>query len=895
MTVRPASRRASGRRAAADKPPRLAEWLVRLSLAEDDLDAVLGDLAEDYAVLRDRKGTPSARQWYWRQTAISIGPNLRRRTRCVMEALLQEIGYGWRMICRRPIVTAVALVSLAIGITLPAVVFSLLNAVLFRPLPVADPGALGVVLEVRSTGINHNLPYPDFADYRAAQRSFADLAAYAQQDVNLRMGAESRVIPGELVSGSYFSTLGIAVRAGRGLTEADDRPGAAPVAVAGEGLWRQLTGRHIAQGFSPQSWTMNGHAFSVVGVAAAPFRGMFVGRDAQIWLPIAAQPLLNGPRSDLRARRTASWLTVIGRLRPGVTREAAALDLNRIEAALAPTVGRAQPKSFTVVPGRQGDSNLSRTARSPLILLLGAGVLVLLVASANVASLLLARANERAREMAVRAALGARRIRLARLVVVETMIIGVIGAVVALVAARSLVTLVVPFMGSYGGAVALDVSLDWRVVGFVTGLGFTVTALAAIAPAFAALGGSSSNALGEGGRSSSEGPAASRVRRGLVVAQFALSLSLVVAAVLSARTVHNLAVLPTGFDIDHVALVTVDLGAAQYDPERSRSYVNTALDRVSALPGVRAAGFARVVPLGFGGSRTSVIVPGYQPGEDEDMEINFNTVSPAYFDAMGIRLIAGRVFDERDTPERPGVAVVNQTMAARYWARAGAVGQRIRFQEKGPDIEVVGVVQDVKYRMLREDARPSFYEPFAQSSGRGGVVHVRTWADPGQVVGVVRRTLVATDPNVPIATVRTLRDQATVNLTDERLAMLIAVTLGGAALLLAAVGLYGSMSYAVGQRTRELGVRVALGASLADIRRLVLGQGLALCIAGTVLGSGLAMVFGRAIEHRLFGVTARDPWTLAASAIILSTVAVVACWIPARRATRVDPAQALRA
>lgn len=733
-----------------------------------------------------------------------------------MEAFVQDLQYGWRMICRRPAVTTVALISLVVGITLPAVVFSLLNAVVFKPLPVANPNELAIVHEVRTTGINHNLPYPDFVDYRNAQHSFTDLAAYAGRDITVRVGGESRVLAGELVSGNFVSLLGVSLRAGRAISDADDRPSSESVAVVSEGLWREMTGRDVADGFSPQIVIVNAQEFAIVGVAAAPFRGMQLGRDARIWLPIHAQPLLEGPGSpNYVTRRTASWLTLIGRLRPGVTREAAAVDLNHIELALAPAVGRPQPKLLTMAAGRQGDSSLPRAASSGLMMLLGAGVLVLLVAAANVASLLLVRASERVREMAVRAALGA---------------------------------------------------------------------LRALTP----------DAFSEGGRTASEGRAASRVRGTLVVTQFALSLSLVVACLLSARTVYNLRTLPTGFDIDRIALVGVDPEAAQYDLTRSRSYMAAAAERVAALPGVRAVGVARVLPLGFGGSRTTVIVPGYQPSPDEDMELNFNTATPSYFEAMGIRLLDGRFFGDRDTRERPRVVVVNETMASRYWPRGNAVGQRIRFAQDGPDIEVVGIAQDVKYRMLREDARPSFYIPYAQSGARGGTLHVRTWDDPGAVVTTVRQALTGVDANVPITMVRTLRDQAALNVTDERLAMFIALTLAGAALLLAAVGLYGSMSYAVGRRTRELGVRLALGATVADIWRLILGQGLKLCILGTALGSGVALAFGRSIEHRLFGVTGRDPLTLVLSAAILSVVAIIACWIPARRAMKVDPAHALR-
>ncbi len=878
----------------ASRPPRVAQWLMRISLSDDDAEAVFGDFVEDHAAIAARSGASAADRWFWRQALASFFPNVGRRLRGGMEAFIRDLGYSWRMICRRPAITTVAVLSLVIGITLPAMVFSLLNAVVFRPLPLERPDELVIVHEIRSTGINHNLPYPDFIDYRKAQRGLTDLAAYSMREVTIRTGGESRVVAGELVSGGFFPLVGVPIRAGRGIVESDDRPGGELVAVVSEGLWRELTGSDVER-FAPQTLTVNAQDFSVVGLTTGTFRGMQVGRDARIWLPLHALPLIAGRGSpNLLTRRTASWLTLIGRLRPGATRESAALDLNRVEAALAPEVGRQRPKSLTLAPGRQGDSSLPARASSGLLLLLGAGVLVLLVAAANVASLLLARAYERIREMAIRTALGARRTRLANLVLSETVILGVIGTALALVGSRWSAALVVPLMAQFGDSIVLDTSIDGRVIAFVASLAVIIIGLTAIAPARGALRALTSGALAEGGRTASEGRGVARVRSALVVSQFALSLSLVVSCVLCARTVFNLQTLPTGFDVDHIALFTVEPSAAQYDVARSRSYMASVQQRVAGLPGVRAADFGRIVPLGFGGSRMTVIIPGYQPSADEDMELNYNVAAPGYLDAMGIRLREGRYFDTRDTADRPGVIVVNQTMAGRYWPRGSAVGARVRFSEDGPDIEIVGVADDVKYRMLREDPRPSFYVPYAQSSALDGVLHVRTSGDPAAVLTSVRQALTEVDANVPVITVRTLQDQAALNVNDERVAMIIALTLAGAALLLAAVGLYGSMSYAVRQRTRELGVRLALGATVADIRRLVLGHGLRLCAVGTVLGSFAAIASARLIEHRLFGVTAGDPVTLIVSAAILATVALAACWIPARRAMRVDPAHALR-
>jgi predicted permease len=879
--------------------PRVASWIVSVSLAEDERDAVLGDLQEEFEAIAAGHGVAAARRWYWKQTLVSLAPNVRRRVGRPtpaahrerghrVDSIFQDLRYGVRMIRRHPIVTSVAAISLLVGISLAAVVFSLLNAVLLRPLPVVSPDRLTVMLSMRPDGVNHNFAYPDYADLRARQRALTDMAAYSREEITLRLDGGSQVVAAELVSGSYFSTLGVRMLYGRPLADADDRPGAVPAVVVSEAQWQQVAG---GAPFSPRTIVVNSREFSIAGVVAAPFQGMEVGRDVRVWAPLHAHPTI-ADASDFLTRRTVSWLTVIGRLRPESTLKSAAADLNAAEASLAPNVGRKSPFQLTFVPGRQGDSLLPQLTAAPLTLLLGAALLVLLVACANVANLMLARATGRAREIAVRAALGAARFRLARLVLIETLLIGLGSSAVALIVARWLTDLAIPLMARFGQPIALDASLDWRVAVFVVGLGLASTVLAAVAPMIGVFRTSSAAALGDG-RVTADAPGGLRLRRTLVVAQFALSLALVCCATLLARTVYNLRTLSTGFDIDHVALLGVDPSAGQYQQPRLAAYVAEAQSRLAQVPGVRAVGFGRVIPLGFGGARTSIIVPGYKPGDGEDMEINFNEVTPSYLDAMGIPLRAGRVFDDRDVTGRPLVAIVNETMARRYW-NGQAIGRPLKFGPREPDVEIVGIAADVKYRMLREEARPSFYLPLAQGQIGTGVLHVRTHGDPRLLLDTLRSSLAGLDSAVPVTVARTLRAQADLNLNDERMAMLIALALGGAAVLLAAVGLYGSMSYVLGRRMRELGVRVALGATAGDIRRLVLGQGLMLSVLGTVAGAAFALAMARAIENRLFGVGPADAPTLMVSALLLWLVALLASWVPARRASRVDPVEALR-
>jgi putative ABC transport system permease protein len=885
------------------KPPRIAEWLIAASFGADDRDPAMGDLAEEFVAIADREGLRRARRWYWTQTRRSVWPNLRRRLsgrfdrprglpdspkERLMNSLAQDFRFGWRMLRRRPLLTLVSVLSLVVGLSGALVVFGLLDAAVLRPLPVADPDRIAVVLEQRTSGVNHNFSYGDFSEFRDTLTAFKDVVAISRAQISVGRVDGSDVVAGELVTGGYFQALGIRMRIGRGLGLADDERAAPPAAVVSESLWQRYN-RPALDG-----WTvsLNSQAFTVVGVAAAPFSGMEVGRDTRVWAPLRFQPILDPSNGRNLLELPTSWLTVMGRLKPGVTLEQAGRELTRVEATLPKLPNRDQMRRLFAAPGAQGDSMLPGIIASPLQLLLAVAGLVLAVACANVAGLLIARASERERELAVRTALGASRGRLARLLLVEAGLIGA-GAIAAAVGVASIATrLAVPLLSPFGEAVALDLSLDWRVFGFGAALALGSTLLVGLIP-LATVRRSLAPALAESSRGASASRGRTAVRQGLVGIQFALSLALVAVAMLLGRTFVNLRTLPTGFDLPHIAVAQVDPNAAQYSPERIEQYVQDAGERLRALPGVRGVGFARVLPLDFGGSRATIVVPGYAAGADEDMEINFNVVTDGYFDAMGIALRDGRSFDNTDVRNGPRVAVVNETMARRYWRGQRAVGLSFGFDEKNP-ILVVGVVPDVKYRMLREDAGPSFYLSTRQSRQTPGAFHVRTTGSPDAMMDAIRRTLAEADAAVPITRARTLADQADVNLASERMAMTIALGLSFAALLLAAVGLYAAMAHTVGQRRREIGVRLALGAVPGDVRRLVLRQGLVVAAVGSVAGAGLAIVLARNVEARLYGVTPSDVPSLLMSIGLLSVVAVLASWVPARRAARVDPVEALR-
>ena len=498
-----------------------------------------------------------------------------------MSSLLQDVRFGWRMARRRPLFTAVALVSLAAGMSAATIVFSLLNAVALRPLPLTKPDDLGLVLERRERGMNHNFSYGDYLDLRGGAQSFADLTAYSAMQAALGRDDGAEMVAGELVAGNYFGTIGATMRLGRGLTESDDRADGPAAVVISESLWRQVGGASTA--LDDRTIFLNGQPFVVVGVTAAPFQGMQVGRAARFWAPLRFKQVLDPSEGgDPLKRPTASWLTLLGRVRHNVTFAKAADDLNRLEAGLPKTPNRPRTRRFSVLPGRQGDSMLPEVAASPLRLLLGAAGIVLFVACANVAGLLLARSGEREREMALRAALGASWGRLIRLLLAEAAILGVGATAAALLVSAVATRLAVPLLAQWGNAVTLDVSLDWRVLTFAAAMGALATAACGLAPIVVTLRRRLGLSLADGGRSASSGRRRALMRRGLVTTQFALSLALLVVAMLLVRTLHNLRTLPTGFDVDHLAVLEVDPRVAQYSPSRTSAYLDRAAARLAA-------------------------------------------------------------------------------------------------------------------------------------------------------------------------------------------------------------------------------------------------------------------------------------------------------------------------
>ena len=876
------------------KPPRLARWILEWFTVSADHDAVVGDLCEEFE-FRAARSSSQARVWFWLQVLRSLPSVLRRRWRSTMDALWQDLRFSWRLSRHRPIVSLVAVSSLIVGMSLVLVVFSLLNAIVFRPLPVRSPGEVVNVLEQRTDGVNHNFSYPDFYDLRAAQQTMADMAASSQMRVSTRLGSATVILNGEMVSGSYFNMLGVPVTSGRPILESDDRPGQPPIAVVSERLWRQW-GRPIPLQAS-ETVSFNETSYAVVGLVPDSFSGLQTGRVSDVWIPAIHQNIIAAApgRPPVQTARNSRWLDVFARRKPGVTDAAMAADLIRVDTGLAQAEGRSEPRKFFVEDGSHGIESMATSAAPTLRTLFAAALVVLLVACANVANLLMARVNERRRELAMRLALGASRTRLIRLLFVEALVLGGGSAAVALVVANLGAAAASSFLISFGERVVLDLSIDWRTVAFTFGLGLSATIVSSLTPALHLVKDANAGQLADGSRSATSGRFAARARTTLLVVQFALSLVLVVTALLLVRTVMNLRSTPTGYAINEVALLNVSPRAARYDAARAQTYMATVSDRLQREPGVRSVGFARVPPVNFGGSRDSVVIIGYTPRKDEDMQMNFNEVAGDYFGALGLQILDGQALPTTRRTGGPIPAVVNATMARRYWQSKRAVGQQFYLgDETGPLAEIVGVAADAKYRSMREAVLPSFYVPLSTQQVRDGSWHVRVAGDPDAALSGLRRAIAEADPLVPVTRSVTLRGQQSMNITDDRLAMSIGVVLAAAAMLLAGVGLFGAMSQLVGQRTREIGVRLALGDSPSGVGKLVIRQAMGIALVGSALGLLLALWATSVTAARLFGVGRFDLLSFTGAALVLTAVAVISALTPARRAARVDPVYALR-
>ena len=842
-----------------------------------------------------------------------------------MQTLIQDLRYGVRMLVKNPGFTAMAVLSLALGIGANAAIFSLLDAVLLKMLPVQHPEQL-VFLEqsgAAESKRSSNISYAAFEHLRQQNQVLSSACFFSYTTrINASLNGQTEVLEGQLVSGGFFSVLGVDAVAGRTFTEGDDKEsGDQAVAVISYSYWQRRFG--LNRSVVGQTVVLNNTPFTIIGVAPPEFFGVIIGNAPDIFLPSATGEQILARRNRFR---DGSLTFVLARLRPGIGEQQAkaALTLLLQQQALeeagtqiTPEKQQAiQKQSMNLLPANQGFNVLRQQFSEPLHLLMTLVGLVLLIACANVANLLLARAATRRKEIALRLALGASRLRLIRQLVTESLLLALTGGGFGLLLASWCSGLILRVVSSgrnpvtAGARLSLNVPLDARIVCFTAIVSLLAALLFGLAPAWRATRPELSPTLKDNAR----GPGGSgrfRFGRTLVIAQVALSLALLIGAGLFVRSLGKLRSVDIGFKRDNVLLFSVDPQLIKYQPPQIAGLYKQMLGRIASVPGVRSVSLARQGLLSGGGTQGSIKVPGHTPRAEEnsftqtrsDTEWNapyFSQVGPDFFETLGMTIVRGRDFGPRDNETAPKVAVVNEAFSRYYFGSEDAIGRRF---DRGPDdggvVEIVGLVRDAKSTSIREQTPRSFYIPFLQdpSSWRETTFQVRTAGDPLNVVAAIRREVQGVDPNLPIFRVRTLEAQVDESLGQERLVATLASLFGMLALLLACAGLYGVLSYSVSQRTQEIGIRMALGANRANVLKMILKQGLTLTLIGVALGLAGAYVLTKYLESlttMLYGVQPRDPLTYGVTAALLTLVALFACLVPARRATKVDPMVALR-
>ncbi len=872
--------------------------LFRHRHLEDDLDAELRSHIEMAIELNMRKGMSAedARREALRSFGgVEQTKEIYRDQRGLpmLETALQDLRFGLRMLRRSPGFSILAILCLTLGIGANAAVFSWVEGILFRPYPAVTHQEQLFALTGTARGEPELTSWPDILDLQRSCTLIDSFIVTKIMGTSLSIGDRAEVTTGSIVSANYFDAIGVHPILGRGFEPGEDAGrNAHPVTVISYQLWK---GRFKSdpQIIGKSQW-LNNVVHTIVGVAPEGFYGTFVGWAMQFWVPASMEENFEGGGYKLEDRG-ARWIEAYVRLKPGVTRVQAQQEISaaakRLEADF-PDTNRG--RGIRLWPLWQTPFNNANTLLPTLEIMLAVVAFVLLIACANVGNLLLVRSFARRHEMTVRLAIGAGRGRLLKQLFTEGLILSAFGAAGGLLVAhwcRHALVLLFPARG--GVAMHLPGEIDWRVLALSAGVCLIATLLLGLIPAMqtskidlaGALKSDSAGVVGGGGRA--------WVRSGLVVMQVSLSFVLLVGAGLLLQSLQKIRNTSPGFSTRNVLDTAVNLVPAGYDAPRAQSFQDELLQRVKTLPGVESAAFARMTPLSYGSfSSTVIAVDGYQPPLEEQPTVEYNEVGPEYFATMGIPLVSGREFTRADDEKAALVAVVNETMAAKYWRGKNPIGERV--QVKSRWMQVVGVAKDSKYQSVREAPKPFFYVPLRQNFSRGAGLFIRTPLSPGTMATALAREVHALDGNLALYEVITLQEQVDRSTSPQQVAVTLVGILGGLALLLAAIGLYGVMSYAVSQSTRELGLRMALGADASNLLRLVMWRGLALTAAGVVLGATVALGLTRLLGSLLYKVSPRDPLAFGSAFVVMAIAALAACLLPAWRATRTDPARALR-
>ena len=800
-----------------------------------------------------------------------------------METVWQDLRYSARMLLKHRGFTIIALLTLSLGIGANTSIFSIVNAVLLRPFPYRAPEELVTVGEGVPRG---SVSYPNFADWRDDRSVFAAASAVrSNESYNFAGAGEPERLQGRLVSAGFLTLLGVTPVVGRDFLPDDDRPGATPTVILSYGFWNRRFGND--QSIAGKAITLNSQSYTVVGVTPPDFQ---YGLPADVTVPIG----LSAER--FKVRGADPGITVVARLKPNTSQQQAETELNVIYARLE----QQYPESNT---GRRAflmpvHENFVGNVRQPLLILLGSVGLVLLIACANVANLLLVRASTRKREISVRVALGANRWRIVRQLLTESLMLALIGALLGVLFARWGTSFIVSQLPDSIPRLA-EAGVDLRVLGFTLGVSLVTGLLFGLAPALQASRLNLTDALKEGDRGSAGGR--QRLRSLLVVGQVALTLTLLVGAGLLIQSFRRVLQVDPGFDSQN--LLTMQVSVNNPDGHQVVSFFNQLQENVRRLPGVKSVAISNGLPLGVANHPTFFIQGRPLPEKGKEPGGVRYTVSPDYFPTMGIELLKGRLFNAQDTPSTPLVMVIDEALAA-HFQHEDPIGQRISQSTSGtPSYEIVGVVRHVQQHNLDGEAvrTPQFYLNFNQVPAERwpGIVRrinvlTRTDVEPASLTGAVRGQIAALNKDQAVFNVRTMDEIVSQSVAPRRFSMLLLSVFAVVALVLASIGIYGMLSYTVAQRTREIGLRMTLGAQTGNVLRLVIAQGMRLVLVGVVLGLGAALALTRTMKTLLFGVSATDPLIFIAFALLLAFVALLACWLPARRATKVDPLEALR-